>query len=213
MIALIARDVRRGYGAGGAVLTVGFFLLVAILFPFAIGPDAALLATVGGGVIWAAALLAALLPVERLVAPDLEAGVFDQLALRNHSLALVAAAKIAGHWLAFAPPVLAAGLIAAALFGLDRATLGQVVAGLLLGTPGLAALAVATGALTAGLRGAGAVAGLVMLPLALPLLIFGAGAMGEGGGGGGLKLLAATSLLLLAGAPFVAAAAIRVGME
>jgi len=211
MIALVLRDVRRGYGAGGAVLTVAFFLLVAILFPFAIGPDAALLARVGGGVIWAAALLAALLPVERLVAPDLEAGVFDQLVLRGHPLAVVAAAKIAAHWLAFAPPVLAAALVAAGLFGLDAATLVRVLAGLALGTPGLAALAVATAALTAGLRGAGAVAGLVMLPLALPLLIFGAGAVGEGAGG--LKLLAATSLLLLAGAPFVAASAIRVGME
>lgn len=211
MIALVLRDVRRGFGAGGAVLTVVFFLLVAILFPFAIGPDAALLARVGGGVIWAAALLAALLPVERLVAPDLDAGVFDQLVLRGHPLPVVAAAKIAAHWLAFAPPVLAAALVAAGLFGLDAATLARVLAGLVLGTPGLAALAVATGALTAGLRGAGAVAGLVMLPLALPLLIFGAGAVGEGAGG--FKLLAATSLLLLAGAPFVAAAAIRVGME
>ena len=211
MIALVLRYVRRGFGAGGAVLTVVFFLLVGILFPFAIGPDAALLARVGGGVIWAAALLAALLPVERLVAPDLDAGVFDQLVLRGHPLPVVAAAKIAAHWLAFAPPVLAAALVAAGLFGLDAATLARVLAGLALGTPGLAALAVATGALTAGLRGAGAVAGLVMLPLALPLLIFGAGAVGEGAGG--LKLLAATSLLLRAGAPFVAAAAIRVGME
>lgn len=211
MIALILRDIRRSYGGGGATLTLGFFLLVAILFPFAIGPDARLLARVGGGVIWAAALLAALLPVERLVGPDLETGVFDQLAVRGRSLAIVAAAKIIGHWLAFAPPVLGATLLSAALLGLDGGTILAVVTGLAIGTPGLAALAVATGALTAGLRGAGAIAGLVLLPLAIPLLIFGAGAIE--GGFGGLKLLGAVSLLLVAGAPFVSAAAIRIGME
>lgn len=211
MIALVLRDVRRGYGSGGATLTLGFFLLVAILFPFAIGPDAKLLARVGGGVIWAAALLAALLPVERLIAPDLEGGVFDQLAVRGHPLPIVAAAKIVGHWLAFAPPVIGAALLSAALLGLEPSTTVTVLAGLAIGTPGLAALAVATGALTAGLRGAGAIAGLVLLPLAIPLLIFGAGAIDSGPGG--LKLLGAVSLLLVAGAPFVSAAAIRIGME
>ncbi|WP_066782249.1 heme exporter protein CcmB [Sphingomonas sp. CCH5-D11] len=211
MIALVLRDVRRGYGSGGATLTLGFFLLVAILFPFAIGPDAKLLARVGGGVIWAAALLAALLPVERLIAPDLEGGIFDQLAVRGHPLPIVAAAKIAGHWIAFAPPVIGAALLSAALLGLEPSTTVTVLAGLAIGTPGLAALAVATGALTAGLRGAGAIAGLVLLPLAIPLLIFGAGAIDSGPGG--LKLLGAVSLLLVAGAPFVSAAAIRIGME
>ena len=206
--ALILRDVRRGYAGGGAALTVAFFLLVAILFPFAIGPDAALLARVGGGVVWAAALLAALMPVERLVAPDLEAGVVDQLVVRGVPLAGVAAAKIVAHWLAFAPPLLLAGVVAAGLLGLPLGALLRVEAGLLIGTPGLAALAVATGALVAGLRGAGAVAGLAMLPLAVPLLIFGAGAIE--GGAGAWKLLAAVSLLLVAGAPFVAAGAMRV---
>ncbi|MBJ6123044.1 heme exporter protein CcmB [Sphingomonas mollis] len=208
---LIRRDVRRGYAGGGATLVVVFFLLVATLFPFAIGPDAALLARVGGGVIWAAALLAALMPVERLVAPDLEAGVFDQLAIRGQSLAAVAAARMLAHWLAFAPPLMLATVIAAGLLDLSAETLLLVEAGLAIGTPGLAALAVATAALTASLRGAGAIAGLVMLPLAVPLLIFGAGALS--GGASALKLLAAVSLLLVAGAPFVAGAAIRAAME
>ncbi|KQU47319.1 cytochrome C biogenesis protein CcmB [Sphingomonas sp. Leaf339] len=208
---LIWRDVRRGYAGGGATLVVVFFLLVATLFPFAIGPDAALLARIGGGVIWAAALLAALMPVERLVAPDLEAGVFDQLAIRGQSLAAVAAARMLAHWLAFAPPLMLATVIAAGLLDLSAETLLLVEAGLAIGTPGLAALAVATAALTASLRGAGAIAGLVMLPLAVPLLIFGAGALS--GGASALKLLAAVSLLLVAGAPFVAGAAIRAAME
>lgn len=208
---LVARDLRRAYGGGGVVWPVAFFLLTACLFPFAIGPDAALLSRVGGGVVWAAALLAALLPVERLVSPDLEAGVLDQLAVRATPMALVAAAKVAAHWLSFGPPLMAASVVAAGLLDLSAATLLRVELGLLIGTPGLAALAVATGALVASLRGAGAVAGLVMLPLAVPLLIFGAGALT--GGAGAFKLLGAVSLLLLAGAPFVAGAAIRAGMD
>lgn len=211
MIALIGRDVRRGYAGGGATLVVVFFLLVSTLFPFAIGPDAGLLARVGGGVVWAAALLAALLPVERLIAPDLEGGVLDQLAVRGTSMAAVAAAKTLAHWLAFAPPLMAAAVIAAGLLGLSAETLWRVELGLLIGTPGLAALAVATAALTASFRSAGALAGLVMLPLAVPLLIFGAGALSEGAGA--FKLLAAASLMLVAGAPFVAGAAIRAAME
>lgn len=211
MTALILRDLRRAYASGGATLTVTFFLLVAILFPFAIGPDQKLLARIGSGVIWAAALVAALLPVERLIAPDLDSGTFDQFAVRGLSATTVATAKIAAHWLAFAPPLMAAAIAAAGLLDLSAAVLVKVEIGLALGTPGLAALAVMSGALVAGLRGAGAIAGLVMLPLAIPLLIFGAGAIE--GGAGGLKLLAATSLLLVAGAPFVAGAAIRAGME
>ena len=213
MISLILRDTRRAYAGGGVTLVVAFFLLAAALFPFAVGPDTALLARTGGGVIWTAALLAALLPVERLVAPDLEAGVLDQLAVRGHPMMAVAAAKVAAHWLGFGPPLMAASVVAAGLLGLSWETLARVEAGLALGTPGLAALAVATAALVAGVRGAGAVAGLVMLPLAIPLLIFGAGGLDPAGGAGAFKLLAATSLLLLAGAPVVAGAAMRAGME
>jgi heme exporter protein B len=209
--AILWRDVRRGYARGGAGLVTAFFLLVAILFPFAVGPDAGLLARIGGGVIWAAALLAALLPVERLVAPDLESGVFDQMAARGLSLAAVAAVRTLAHWIAFAPPVMAAGLVAGALFDIPGATLVRVGVGLAIGTPGLAALAVATAALTATLRGGSAVAGLLMLPLAVPLLIFGAGSID--GGAGALKLLAAVSLLLVAGGPFVAGAAIRASLD
>ena len=211
IVALILRDVRRAWSGGGVTLVVAFFLLAAILFPFAIGPDAALLARVGGGVIWAAALLAALLPVERLVAPDLDGGVIDQLVVREASLAGVAAAKIVAHWLSFGPPLMLAAVIAAGLLDLSGATLLAVEIGLLIGTPGLAALAVVTSTLVVGVRGAGAVAGLVMLPLAVPVLIFGAGSIE--GGMGALKLLAAVSLLLVAGAPFVAGAALRAALD
>jgi heme exporter protein B len=210
---LIRRDLRRAWIGGGAMWPVAFFLLVATLFPFAVGPDTVLLARIGGGVIWAAALLAALLPVERLIGPDVEAGVIDQYAVRGVPLALVAFARIVAHWLGFAPPLMLATVVAAGLFDLSAATVLRVEAGLLIGTPGLAALAVATSALVAGLRGSGALAGLVMLPLAIPLLIFGAGSLDPGAGLAALKLLAAVSLLLTAGAPWIAAAAIRASLD
>lgn len=210
--AIILRDLRTGYAGGGAVLPLVFFLLVATLFPFAVGPDGVLLAKIGGGTLWMAALLAALLPVDRLLAPDAEAGVLDQYAVRGLSDEGVAAAKIVAHWLGFGPPLMLAVFPAAALLRLDGDTLLHLEAGLAIGTPALAALGVLTSALTLGLRGAGALSGLLMLPLAVPLLIFGAGSLGADGMGA-IKLLAATALLLLAAAPFGAGAALRAARE
>ena len=205
-VRLVRRDLARAFAHGGAWLPLVFYLLVATLFPFAIGPDPALLAKVGSGALWTAALLAALLPVERLVRPDIASGVLDQFAIRGQSDESVAAAKLVAHWLSFGPLLMAATLLAAALLNLDGPTLTRLEVGLLLGTPGLAALGLAVAALTASLRSTGALIGLVMLPLAVPLLIFGASS-----GAGALKLLAATSLLFVAGAPFVAGAALRAG--
>ena len=212
LLAIVGRDLARGFEGGGAMLPLIFFLLVATLFPFAVGPDGVLLAKVGGGALWMAALLAALLPVDRLVAPDAESGVLDQYAVRGLSDEGVAAAKIVAHWLGFGPPLMIAAIPAAALLKLDGATLANLELGLAIGTPALAALGVMTSALTLGLRGAGALAGLVMLPLAVPLLIFGAGALGASDMGA-IKLLAATALLLTALAPFVAGAALRAGRD
>jgi heme exporter protein B len=204
--ALVLRDLRRGL-TGAAWLPVAFFLIVAALVPFAIGPDATLLGRVGGGALWIAALTAALLPIERLIEPDRADGVLDQLALRGVAEEVVGAAKIVGHWLAFGPLLLLATLPAALLLGLDAPTLGRSLVALAIGTPGLAALAVAVAALTAGLARAGALAGLLLLPLSVPLLIFGAAA--SGAGGSAFALEGAVSLLLVAGAPFVTGAAIR----
>jgi heme exporter protein B len=198
--ALIARDVRRGF-TGSAWLPIAFFLLVATLVPFAIGPDARLLARIGPGALWIAALTAALLPVERLVEPDRADGVLDQLALHDVAEESIAFAKIVAHWLTFAPLLLIAGVPASALLAMDSASLARAEIALAVGTPGLAALAVAVAAVTAGLPRAGSLAGLLLLPLAVPLLIFGAA--------DALLLEAAVSLLLTAGAPFVAGAAIR----
>ncbi|MGE5561853.1 MAG: heme exporter protein CcmB [Bacillota bacterium] len=198
--ALIARDVRRGL-AGAAWLPIAFFLLVAALVPFAVGPDARLLSRIGPGALWIAALTAALLPVERLVEPDRAEGVLDQLFLHGIAEESIASAKIVAHWLTFAPLLLVAAVPASALLALDGASLARTELALLIGTPGLASLAVAVAAVTAGLPRAGSLAGLLLLPLAVPLLIFGAA--------DAYLLEAAVSLLLTAGAPFIAGASIR----
>jgi heme exporter protein B len=197
---LIIRDVRRGL-TGAAWLPIAFFLLVAALVPFAVGPDAPLLARIGPGALWIAALTAALLPIERLVEPDRADGVLDQLALHGLAEESVAMAKILAHWLTFAPLLLVAAIPGAALLAMDGPALARTEVALAIGTPGLAALAVAIAAVTAGLPRAGSLAGLLLLPLAVPLLIFGAA--------NALLLEAAVSILLLAGSPFVTAAAIR----
>ena len=213
MTALILRELRLAASGGNALLPLIFFLLVATLFPFAVGPDAPLLARTGGGALWMAALLAALLPVDRLVEPDRAGGVLDQLAVRGISEEGVALAKLVGHWLSFGPPLMLAAIPAAALMKLPADTFFRLELGLLVGTPGLAALTLMVSALTAGLRGTGALAGLLMLPLAVPILIFGAGLVEQGSDTGALKLLGAVSLLLAAAAPFAAGAAIRAGRD
>lgn len=213
MTALTLRELRLAATGGVALLPLVFFLLVATLFPFAVGPDGPLLARTGGGALWMAALLAALLPVDRLVAPDLNAGVLDQLALRGIGEESVALAKLAAHWLSFGPPLMLASLPAAALMKLPAEVLLRLELGLLIGTPGLAALTLGVGALTASFRRSGALAGLLLLPLAVPLLIFGAGYVERGNDAGALQLLGAASLLLVAGAPFVAGAAIRAARD
>jgi heme exporter protein B len=213
MIALLLRELRLAATGGSATLPLVFFLLVATLFPFAIGPDSALLARAGSGALWVAALLAALLPVDRLVEPDRASGVLDQLAVRGISEENVALAKLLGHWLSFGPPLMLAALPAAALMKLPAPVLVRLELGLLAGTPGLAALTLIVAALISGLRTTGALAGLLMLPLAVPILIFGAGLTEANGSAGALKLLAAASLLLVAVAPFAAGAAMRAARD
>lgn len=205
--ALTLREVRRGL-QGAAWLPVAFFLLVATIVPFAVGPDARLLARIGGGALWIAALTAAMLPIERLIEPDRADGILDQLALTGTTEEAVGAAKIAGHWLTFGPLLLAAAVPGSILVGLDGPALLRSLISLAIGTPALAALAVAVASLTAGLPRAGALAGLLMMPLAVPLVIFGAAATGDGESSA-LKLESAVALLLVAGAPFVTGAAIR----
>lgn len=209
---LLRRDLAVLMAGGGVVLPMAFFLAVAVLFPFAVGPDAELLARTGGGVIWIAALLAAILPLDRLVAVDMERGTLDQLALRGMSEEAFALIRVTAHWLSFAPLLLLATVIAATLLNLSGGQLRLLLLGLLAGTPGLAAAGVMIAALTASLRTGPALAGLLFLPLTVPLLIFGAGSLARMDHAA-VGVTGAISLALLAVAPFAVGAAIRAGRE
>ena len=204
-VTLLRRDLSLIARSPVLWLPVMFFVLAAALFPFAVGPDARLLARIAPGIIWVSALLASLLPVETLLAPDVEDGSIDQLIARGIALELVCAARIIAHWIGFAVPLLAALPVAGVLLGLSSDDGTRIAIALALGTPALARLAGVAAALTAGLKGGGALAGLIVLPLALPVLIFGVGSDVAGA----FRLLAAASLVALAVSPFAAAAALR----
>ncbi|MEO9468218.1 heme exporter protein CcmB [Parasphingorhabdus sp.] len=209
---LIGRDVRQSYASGGTWLPVIFYLSAATLFPFAVGPDPDLLLQTGGGILWIAALLATLLPLDRLIQPDLDNGLYDQLIVRGLTDELIAFARLISHWLSFGPPLLLAAFLASGLMGLEGAPLIILLASLAIATPALAGLAVMIAALTAGLKGAGALGGLLLIPLAIPLLIFGAGSLSDASGSA-LLFLGAVSLLLVAITPFAAGAALRAVRE
>ena len=212
--ALLKRDLAQFFpftGSGAALPTV-FFVAVAMLFPFAVGPDANLMAKTGGGVVWIAALLAAILPLEKLVARDIELGFFDQLKLRGMAEEAMMAVRLAAHWLSFGPPLALATFPAAALLKIEGETFDILLLGLLAGTPGLAAIGLMIAALTASLRAGAALSGLLLIPLALPILIFGAGALARQDQAS-LGFVAAISLALVALAPFAAGAAIRAARE
>ncbi len=209
---LVGREVRQSLIGGGIWLPVIFYLAVATLFPFVTGPDKALLARTGGGILWVAALLASLLPIERLILPDRESGILDQLTIRGWSDETIAAAKIAGQLIAFGLPLMLATIIASALIGLPEGKLPTLLLGLALAVPALAGLGVTIAALTAGLNGASALGGLLLVPLAVPILIFGAGTL-DATPGNSMQLLAATSLAMLAVSPFAAGAALRAARE
>ncbi|MFN4241469.1 MAG: heme exporter protein CcmB [Erythrobacter cryptus] len=212
--ALLRRDLAQffPFTGSGAALPVIFFIAVAMLYPFAVGPDAGLLARTGGGVLWIAALLAAVLPLDKLVARDIALGVFDQLRLRGVSEEAMMAVRLFAHWLSFGPPLLLAAFPAAALLKLEGAAFDLLILGLAAGTPGLAAIGLIIAALTASLRAGAALSGLLLIPLALPILVFGAGALARQDAAS-LGFVGAISLLLVALAPFAAGAAIRAARE
>jgi heme exporter protein B len=214
ILALLRRDLAQflPFTGSGAALPTVFFVAVAMLFPFAVGPDANLMAKTGGGVVWIAALLAAILPLEKLVARDIELGFFDQLRLRGLAEEAMMAVRLLAHWLSFGPPLLLATFPAAALLKIEGETFRLLLWGLLAGTPGLAAIGLMIAALTASLRAGAALSGLMLIPLALPILIFGAGALARQDAAS-LGFVGAISLALVAIAPFAAGAAIRAARE
>lgn len=207
--AIVKRDLRLGWQQGTAIIPIAFVLLVATLFAFAIGPDRAVLARVAQGAIWTATLLAALLPIDRLIRPDHEAGFLAQYAVRGLASEQVVLAKWLAHWLGFGPAMMVAALPALALMSGRTDNILSLTLALLLATAGLAALSLMVASLTAGFRASAALSGMLLLPLAIPLLIFGVGSTHPIDGVAAMKLLAAASLFLTAIAPFAAGAALR----
>ena len=212
--ALLRRDLAQffPFTGSGAALPVVFFVAVAMLFPFAVGPDANILAKTGGGVVWISAVVAAFLPLEKLVARDIELGFFDQLKLRGMAEEAMMAVRLAAHWLSFGPPLVLATFPAAALLRIEGESFTILTLGLIVGTPGLAAIGLMIAALTASLRAGAALSGLLLIPLALPILIFGAGALARQDQVS-LGFVGAISLGLVALTPFAAGAAIRAARE
>ena len=202
---------------GDALLPVVFFAIVGSLFVFGIGSEPALLRAVGPGVVWIAAVLATLLGLHRLFAAEQQSGTLEQLLLSPCPLALAVAVKVLAQWLTSGLPLALAAPLLALGFGLNFGDLGVLLVGLLLGTPVLHLLGAISAALTLGLRGGGALLGLLVLPLYVPVLIFGSGAVqaaAQGfGAGPNLSLLAAMLVLATVFAPWATAAALRISLD
>lgn len=194
-----------------------FFVLVTTLFPLGVSPEPRLLAEIAGGIAWVAALLANLLALPRLFAQDLADGTLEQIALAPLPLPALVAGKVAAHWLVTALPLIAVAPIVGLQFGLDARAIGVLVGSLALGTPILAWLGAIGAALTLGARGGAALLALLVLPLSVPVLIFGAGAVEAAriglGADAHLSLLGAGALLACVGAPFACSLAVRIALD
>ena len=211
---LLARDLRlvlRRPGDVGVVLA--FFVVATVLFPLGIGPESNVLARIAAGVLWCAALFAALLSLERLFAADYEDGTLDLLLLAPWPLELAALAKCLAHWIVTGLPLSLLAPVLGVAFGLDGQSLLALGATLLVGTPTLSLIGGLAAALTLGARKSGALLALLALPLCVPTLIFGAGAIETLAAGDGIvthvAILAALALVALATTPWAIAAALR----
>ena len=200
-----------------ALLPVAFFIVAASLFPLGVGPEPQTLRTMAAGIAWVGALLASMLSVQHLYAGDHQDGSLDQLLLAPQSAVVVAAAKSAAHWLTHGLPLVATAPVVGLMFGLSWSALAALVASLLLGTPILSLLGGLGAALTLGLRGGGMLLILVVLPLALPALIFGAASVAAVQAGesaqGHFSLLGALLIGTTLGLPWATAAALRISTE
>ena len=215
-LALLARELRLAARHGADTLAAAlFFVLAGSLFPLALGPGPELLARMAPGVVWVCALLAALLPLDRMFAADAEDGSLDQLLLLGLAPAAVAAAKAAAHWAATGVPVLLAAGPLAVMLGLPAAAFPALLGGVAMGTAALSLLGTMGAAVVLGARRGGVLLPLLVLPLAVPVLIFGAAAADAARTGlpaaPHLLLLAAVLALALPLCPVAAGAALRVG--
>lgn len=218
LLATVRRDLLLAMRRKTEVLTaLFFFVIVTSLFPLGIGPDTPLLRKIGPGVLWVGALLSSMLGLQRLFAADHADGTLEQMLLSPTPLALLVSGKIIAHWLVAGLPLVLLAPVLGLQYQLDAGALGVLTLALLLGTPVLSLIGAIGAALTLGVRGGGPLLSLLVLPLYVPALIFGAGAVYAHisglGATGHLSLLVALLLLAVFFAPWAATAALRTALE
>jgi heme exporter protein B len=212
--AVISRDVKLAFRAGGEAFTlVLFFVMIAAIVPFAIGPNKVMLARLAPGLIWIAAFLSMLLGLDRLFRADAEDGSLLLFRHAGVSLEGVVAAKLIAHWLVTALPLLLATPILAILLSMDIASFGRTILALLCGTPALVAFGAVGAAVTVGLPRGGVLAAVLVVPLSIPVMIFGVSSIAGLGASSALLFLIALSLVSCAFSPFAAALALRAGED
>ena len=215
---MLRRDLLLTYrNRAQAINPLLFFVLVVILFPFGVGPDAILLKTMAPGIIWVAALLAALLSLDSIFRSDFDDGFLEQLVLSPYPLSVLVLAKVIAHWLVSGFPLVLVAPLLAVFLGMSTDAIGILVLTLLLGTPVLSLIGAIGVALTVGLRQGGIILALLVFPLYIPVLIFASNAVQMAMSGfavtAQLSMLAALLLLALALAPLPAAAALRMSLS
>lgn len=219
LAALLRRDIRLAVRlGGGAPMGVLFFLIVVTLMPFALGPDLNLLRRIGPAILWLGALLASLLALDRLFAADHEDGSLDLILMSSVSLELAVATKALAHWITTGLPLVVAVPVLALFLGLEPWTTGAVGVTLLVGTPALTFIGTVGAALAVTLRRGGLILAILVLPLTIPVLIFGVAAansasVGPVPFGAPFTILCGLTLISLVIGPFAAAAALRHGLE
>jgi heme exporter protein B len=216
--ALLQRDLLLVYRRrSDAMIVLVFFSIVVSLFPLGVGADPGILRLIGGGVVWVAALLSAMLSLPRLFSSDYEDGTLEQWVLSPQPLALTVGVKSLAHWLSTGIPLALMAPLLGLQFGLDAEALWVLSLGVGMGTPILSLIGAVGSALTLGLRGGNLLVALLVLPLNIPVLILGAGAVDAAqsglGAGAHLSLLGALLIMTLIGAPFAAAAALRISLD
>lgn len=217
-ITVLRRDLRVALRRrSDSLATLIFFVMVASLFPLGVGPEAQLLRTMAPGVLWVAAMLASMLSLPRLFADDHNDGTLEQMLLSTYPLGLLVMGKTLAHWMVSGLPLVLLSPVLALQFDLSASATGVLALSLLLGTPLLSLVGSIGAALTVGLRGSSVLLSLLVLPLSIPVLIFGAGAVEAHNAGlgvaGHFSLLGALLIVGLMAAPWVAAAALRISME
>ena len=217
LFALIRRDVALAFRlGGGGGIGVAFFVLVVVLIPLGVGPESGILARIAGGVLWIAALLAALLSLDRLFQADYEDGSLDQLMLSPLALEQIVLAKAIAHWLTTGLPMTLASPILGTMLALPAEVLPTLVLGMAVGTPALSLIGAVGAAITVGVRRGGLLLSILVLPLYIPTLIFGAqaadAALISADPLPAVALTGAISIFSAALAPFAAAAALRINV-